>query len=199
MARIARAILAKSETYRAPTDSSRNLVRDAWVTLCFCGPPRGSTSYSGGVLSGIQQVSGQDQVMTCPIKLDPNRVSRPLAHLVPVAEKWGDADDDDREQAVKSASRSELEALLHCIDEVSDDYLLGWLAGPGSSNDNPSPEYVAFTCLRMVIDSAKPKLESDGKKMTKVRVLRKRSRPATSRVPASATLSAGPGARNAYD
>src|SRR5262245_57060229 len=97
--------------------------------------------------------------MTRPIKLDPNRVPRQLAHLVPMAEKWGDDDDGDREQAVKSASRSELEALVHCIDEVSDDYLLGWLAGPESFNDNPSPEYVAFTCLSMAIDSAKLKLE----------------------------------------
>jgi transposase len=84
------------------------------------------------------------QVMTRPIKLDPNRVPRPLAHLVPVAEKWGDDDDGDHDQAVKSASRSELEALVYCIDEVSDDYLLGWLAGPESFNNNPSPEYVAF-------------------------------------------------------
>jgi len=96
--------------------------------------------------------------MTRPIKLDPNRVPRPLAHLVPMAEKWGDDDDGDREQAVKSASRSELEGLVRCIDEVSDDDLFGWLAGPESFNKNPSPEYVAFTCLFMAIESAKAKL-----------------------------------------
>lgn len=78
--------------------------------------------------------------------------------LLPMAEKWGIGDDYEREAAVANASRQELETLVHCVDGVNDDDLYGWLAGPESYNPNPTPEYLAITCLTMAIDSAKLKL-----------------------------------------
>lgn len=91
-------------------------------------------------------------------QLNANNVPDALAPLVPMAEKWGIGDDFDREAAVSHATRAELEALVHCIDDVSDDDLYGWLSGPESFNPNPSQEYLAITCLTMAIESAKSKL-----------------------------------------
>lgn len=75
-----------------------------------------------------------------------------------MAEKWGIGDDCERELAVSKASFEELESLIHCIDEVRDDDLYGWLSGPDSHSPEPSEEYLAFTTLTMAIDSAKLKL-----------------------------------------
>ena len=90
--------------------------------------------------------------------LNPENIPSALAPLLPVAERWGIGDDFEREAAVANASREELEALVHSIDGISDDDLYGWLSGPESFNPAPSAEYLAFTALTMVIDSAKLKL-----------------------------------------
>src|SRR5581483_10926277 len=87
--------------------------------------------------------------------LNPAKVPPALTHLLPVAEKWGISDDYDRERAVRSASREELEALIHSIDSVSDEELFGWLSAKEASNPNPTKEYVALTNLTMAIDAAK--------------------------------------------
>jgi hypothetical protein len=91
--------------------------------------------------------------------LNPDKVPLVLALLLPMAEKWGIGDDFEREAAVTNASRQELESLVHCIDDISDADLYGWLSGPESFNPNPSQEYLAITCLTMAIDSAKLKLQ----------------------------------------
>lgn len=84
-----------------------------------------------------------------------------LAPLLPLAQKWGIGDDFEREAAISNATRRELEGLIHCTDNVSEDDLYGWLAGPESFNAKPSREYLALTCLTMAIDSAKVKLQRD--------------------------------------
>lgn len=81
-----------------------------------------------------------------------------VAELIPLAEKWGIGDDYEREEAVKNASPEQLLELARCLDRVEQKKLFDWLAGPESRDPNPSPEYVAFTCLTMAIDSAKLKL-----------------------------------------
>lgn len=101
------------------------------------------------------------------VKLDPDRVPRPLVRLVPMAEKWGIDDDYDRACAVRNASLDELEALVHCIDDVTDDDLFGWLSGSEADHQNPSPEYVAFSDLTMAIDLARLRLERLRKKWLK--------------------------------
>jgi hypothetical protein len=87
------------------------------------------------------------------VKLNPDKVPRPLVHLIPIAEKWALAP-DGYSDAVHNASSAELEALVHCMDDVADDDLFGWLAGPEADNPNPSREYVAFTDLTQAIDLA---------------------------------------------
>jgi hypothetical protein len=74
-----------------------------------------------------------------------------------MAEKWGIGDDYEREAAVREASAEELDVLIHCIDDIADEDLFGWLGGPESHNPDPSEEYLAITCLTMAIESAKAK------------------------------------------
>ena|SRR6185503_6824608 len=90
--------------------------------------------------------------------LDPANVPAALLPILPVAAKWGIGDDYEREAAVRNSSREELEVLVHSIDNIADSDLYGWLEGPESFNPNPTPEYLAITCLTMAIDSAKVKL-----------------------------------------
>lgn len=90
--------------------------------------------------------------------LDPSKIPSALVCLLPFAEKWGIGDDFEREAFVRSANTHELEALVHSIDEVSDDDLFGWLSGEESFNSTPSAEYLAITNLTMAIDSARLKL-----------------------------------------
>lgn len=92
--------------------------------------------------------------------LNPSNVPHALIQLLPAAERWGIGDDFEREVALKSASREQLEFLVHSIDDVSDEDLYGWLSGPESKNPHPSIEYVALTCLTMAIDSARLKLKA---------------------------------------
>ena len=91
--------------------------------------------------------------------LNPDNVPAVLVPVLAMAEKWGIGDDFEREAAVSNASRAELESLVHCIDDIADADLYGWLSGPESFSPNPSQEYLAITCLTMAIDSAKLKLQ----------------------------------------
>jgi len=91
-------------------------------------------------------------------KLNAKNLPLALVPLVPMAEKWGIGDDYDREAAVSNASVVELEALIHCIDGISDDDLYGWLERCQKTPDHHTEEYAAITCLTMAIDSAKVEL-----------------------------------------
>ena len=92
-------------------------------------------------------------------RLDPRGIPLALMSLLGWAEKWGIGDDFEREALIEKASPEELERLVHSIDDVSDDDLFGWLAGPESFSDHPSQEYLAITCMTMAIDSAKVRLK----------------------------------------
>ena len=92
-------------------------------------------------------------------KLDTSKVPETLVPLLPMAEKWGISDDYEREEAISQASSDELLTLVHCIDDISDQELFGWLGGPESHSAEPSAVYLAITCLTMAIDSAKAKLK----------------------------------------
>lgn len=91
-------------------------------------------------------------------KLKANNLPPALVPLIPMAEKWGIGDDYDREAAVSNASVAELEALIHCIDEISDDDLYGWLERSQGLPDHHTEEYAAITSLTIAIDSAKVEL-----------------------------------------
>jgi succinate dehydrogenase flavin-adding protein (antitoxin of CptAB toxin-antitoxin module) len=90
------------------------------------------------------------------VKLNPGKVPRPLVHLIPIVEKWAL---DGYIDAVSNASSEELEALVHCMDDVADDDLFRWLVGPEADHPNPSREYVLFTDLTQAIDLARILLE----------------------------------------
>jgi hypothetical protein len=72
------------------------------------------------------------------VKLNPDKVPRPLVRLIPMAEKWALGGYLD---AVSNAGPEELKALVHCIDDVADDDLYGWLAGPDSPASRPRSHF----------------------------------------------------------
>lgn len=77
---------------------------------------------------------------------------------LPLAEVWGIGDDIERSMTVEAASPNELRAMIAAVDSVPDSDLYDWLAGPESRAADPSPEYVAITCLTMAADEARVRL-----------------------------------------
>jgi hypothetical protein len=91
--------------------------------------------------------------------LDSSKVPTSCIPLLELAERWGIGDDHERESAVANAPREVLRQLVDAIQQMPDDNMFEWLAGPESHSADPSPEYLAFTCLTMAYDSAKLKLK----------------------------------------
>jgi len=88
------------------------------------------------------------------MSLDPAKVPPYVVPLLPIAEKWGIGDDIERTQLVEAATQSDLELLATCLDNVDEEAVFGWLAGPESYLSPPTDEYVAVTNLTMAIDLA---------------------------------------------
>jgi hypothetical protein len=95
---------------------------------------------------------GYDAANRPTIVLDPSRVPESLRPLIPLAEHWGIADDAIRDDLFQSASASDLEHLRIALCS-HDAPLDEWLAGPESFAASPSPEYVAFSAMRMGADA----------------------------------------------
>jgi hypothetical protein len=89
--------------------------------------------------------------------LDPSRVPQTVQQLIPIAERWGIADDGFREDALSNASARELNDIVHAV-ESCDSELNSWLCGDESFWKRPTPEYVAFSALMMAADWAKVEL-----------------------------------------
>jgi hypothetical protein len=85
------------------------------------------------------------------IILDPSRVPVSLRLLIPLAEKWGISDDVIRDDVFRLASPSDLQHLTDTLRE-HEAALDDWLAGPEAASTSPSPEYVAFSAMRMGVD-----------------------------------------------
>ena len=85
------------------------------------------------------------------IILDPSRVPVSLRPLIPLAEKWGISDDVIRDDVFRFASASDLQHLTDTLRQ-HEAALDEWLAGPEASSTLPSPEYVAFSAMRMGVD-----------------------------------------------
>lgn len=92
------------------------------------------------------------------MKLDPKKLPAGIADLIPIAERWGIADDIERSRAIDGADRRELEELVHCLDQIDTRELEEWLIGLESFREQPSQEYVAITCLTMAIEQARLRL-----------------------------------------
>lgn len=83
------------------------------------------------------------------LRLDPQRVPPNLHDLIPLAEKWGIADDLVREACASNAEAGELDELVKRV-KMREDELDEWLAGPEAEVKDPSSEYVAFSALAML-------------------------------------------------
>ncbi len=85
------------------------------------------------------------------IRLDPANVPVALRHLIPLAEFFGISDDLIRLDVVDKTPPDEVERMRREV-EPHDAAFDEWLAGPEADSRTPSPEYLAFTCLRMAAD-----------------------------------------------
>lgn len=88
------------------------------------------------------------------MEFDLTKIPETCHHLIPLVERWGIGDDFDREDAVTTASQEELEHLVASIQALPTEELYDWLVAEADQG-NPSPEYLAFTCMTMAYDSAR--------------------------------------------
>ncbi len=87
------------------------------------------------------------------LSLDAARVPARLRALAPLAEFWGVSDDLIRADLLRTASREAVAALKQTV-AAHEDELDDWLAGPEADSHEPSPEYLAFSNMRMAADGA---------------------------------------------
>jgi hypothetical protein len=85
--------------------------------------------------------------------LDPRHVPPSLRALLPLAERFGVADDIAREALVRAADPQVVQALVVAVRD-NDDALDMWLAGSEATGPEFTEEYVAFSAMRMVADYA---------------------------------------------
>ncbi len=96
------------------------------------------------------------------INMRKDNVPSSLWPYIELAARWGIPDDGYRDEAVHQASTEELINFVKQVNGMDEDALDNWLVGPEADSDNPSEEYVAFTCLLMAYDLAKVLLERAG-------------------------------------
>lgn len=85
------------------------------------------------------------------VSLVSDNVPERLRCLLPLAERWGISDDMLRLDTRRKASAAEIDYLITVLRHF-DDELDEWLAGPEASSPNPTPEYLAFSNMRMAAD-----------------------------------------------
>lgn len=85
--------------------------------------------------------------------LDSSRIPEELHQLIPLAQKFGIADDLEREKLVAKSLPSELKQLK--LEVAANDSALDlWLAGNEAQGPTFSDEYIAFSAMRMAADYA---------------------------------------------
>src|SRR5262249_4499767 len=85
------------------------------------------------------------------ITLNPANVPENLRHLIPLAEQFRVSDDLIRADVVQKTPPEEVERMRQTVlnhNALFDE----WLAGPEATGPDFSPEYIAFSCLRMAAD-----------------------------------------------
>lgn len=85
-------------------------------------------------------------------RLDPGSVPYDIRSLVPLAEALGVNDEKTRDSLVEAMPRELKEIVVEVLLGLEDP-LDEWLSGEESFSENPSDEYVAFSALRMLVDS----------------------------------------------
>ena len=103
----------------------------------------------------MERILGRVDLMS----LNRNRIPQPLWNLIPEAEKWGVSDDKRRGAMLNSADSTELKRILDAVDSVDEDIFDDWMSGSEADSVVPSFEYVAFSCLMMVAESARIRLK----------------------------------------
>lgn len=85
------------------------------------------------------------------VVLNSDSVPPALRHLIPYAELWGISDDLIRDDLVRRAPKAALDELRQVVRE-NEDLLDDWLAGSEAAGPRYSPEYTAFSAMRMAAD-----------------------------------------------
>ncbi len=85
------------------------------------------------------------------LKMRPETVPIPLRPLIHYAEFWGASDDGTRQAMVDAAPEEVKENLVAVVSEFDDEFD-EWLAAPDADSLTPSPEYIAFSAMRMAAD-----------------------------------------------
>jgi hypothetical protein len=85
------------------------------------------------------------------LRLDFKRVPVNLVAYLPYAALWGISDDLEREKLIDQAPEVAKSDLIELIELIDDD-LDEWLAGDEAQSTRPSPEYIAFSAMRMAAD-----------------------------------------------
>jgi hypothetical protein len=85
------------------------------------------------------------------VRLDPSAVPPALRPLIPLAEWFGVGDDLIRADIVTNSPAADLVAMRAAVEAQADAFD-DWLAGPAARGPAFSPEYLAFSCLRMAAD-----------------------------------------------
>jgi hypothetical protein len=87
------------------------------------------------------------------MNLRPSNIPPQLHHLIPLAEKYGIADDRTREDLIGTCSQNQRRSLKEAVQECDDEFDL-WLSGPEAAGPEYTNEYIAFSALRMAADFA---------------------------------------------
>lgn len=85
------------------------------------------------------------------MNLQPLNMPPQLHHLIPLAEKFGIADDRVREGLLSNCSQDERHSLKEAIEEYNDEFDC-CLAGPEAAGPEYTDEYIAFSALRTAAD-----------------------------------------------
>jgi hypothetical protein len=82
-----------------------------------------------------------------------------LEPLLLLVGDWASDPDDIETSKIASSSADELSDFVAAYDAVSQDAIFGYLFGPASQEDEPSPEYLALTRLNVTVDEARARLK----------------------------------------
>jgi hypothetical protein len=87
------------------------------------------------------------------LSLSSERIPAGLREIAHCASFWGIPGDTERDSLVASAPPEVLGNLKRVVEAYDDD-LDDWLAGEEADRPGPSPEYVAYSNMRLAADDA---------------------------------------------
>ena len=146
-------VLRESSVRRHQLVLQAELTRGAWVFRIAVETCWTSTLYI--LLFSHQSLHSMPYRLphpeAAPPKLDASNVPRDVHDLIPLAERYGIADDGYRSEMVSMLDELERQELKSAVQK-HEDALEAWLAGPAADAEEFSDEYVAFSALVMAAD-----------------------------------------------